>query len=97
MTDPTPGQKLAALWYMTAGPRSKRVTIERLTRCQVLTVDAAGELERWWRATGDQVGGAAHLMTTAAADRKMREWRAKEAQRRADATGRPTLIQETTT
>ncbi len=61
---------------------------------QVVEFGGAGGVieEKFWRATGDQVGGASRLMSTAAADRAIREWRAKEAQRRADATGRPVPV-----
>ncbi len=88
----TPGQTLIALWWMTTGPRTKPVTVERLTPKQVLTIDGSGREDRFWRATGREVGGVLHLMTGEEADRVAGEWCAREAQRRAAATDRPVAV-----
>lgn len=81
------GQDLVVLWNWTGGPRTKPVTVERVTPRQILVVDRFGQVDRFWRAPhscllypnalGVAVGGGLHLFTAAEAERTVRAWHAK--------------------
>ena len=85
---------MTVLWYWTTGPKTKTVTVKKLTKTQVVTVDGYGEEERFRRSDGVQLGGASSVMTSEAAQWTIERWHAKEAQRQAGITRRPVASKE---
>ncbi len=93
---PRVGQELTVLWYITGGPQTKVVTVERVTKTQIVTIDAAGVEERFRRSDGAELSGAALLVAAEDAERTVEKWHARDAQRRSAHLGRPVSVPEGT-